>query len=170
MAEVVKMGPVTIELGDRKNRSFMFPITQELYRGWWKRENLGSDELVEETEALPNIPGIHITVNPRAKTVKVHDPLNEDVELARAISAAVQKGFNKAEGPMKDVTYTDLTDTEVKSWMHYVVLYVRAKKAVVVAGELPTPDQVKAMPGKTRCEPYNSSARAQKYAEDAPVA
>lgn len=159
---------VEVELGDNRNRSVLFPLTQERYRGAWRREFLIADEMVEEIAGMPDIPGMRVRIDPQRRRVVVYDPLSlpENAELCRRVQAFVKKLTREDQGPDKLTEHTLKSDNEVKGWLYWTRRLVDARRARVTQGTLPTLEEIERLAGKTRIENFNSSARACKFKED----
>lgn len=175
------MGEITIEIGDDRNRRFLWAPTKQELRGRWSRVNLKPDEATDELSRLPDIPGVHVTVDTRAMVLKITDPLNEprNAELSRQLSALLKELFRSNNGPEKDKVYNKATPTQVKTWLYWMRRmvdgapeeFVKGRRvagpyAKVVVGKLPELEDIAALPGKTAVENYNASARATKFIED----
>lgn len=159
---------IEIELGDDRNRVFSWGPTMEILRGAWSRQNLKSDELVEDLAKMPNIPGMCIRVAYERKLAVIYDPLSleKNKELCATIAAMIYERFRKKEGPSKTVERKAMDADDLKTWLYGMRRRVDNGQAKVTVGTLPTMDEIERLPGRVRIEMYNSSSRACKWREE----
>ena len=162
---------VVLEVGDSRNRNLMWPLTQDVLRGWWKMLNLIGAEVTEEfTQRVPDLPGIRIEISATKKMARIFDPLatvEHASTLVRLNSVAKHStifGFSLVE-PEKTREFQLLSQTDLKTWLYWARRVVDAKHAVIVSGKLGTLAEIEALPGKTRIGLGNSSGRTQ-FRED----
>jgi hypothetical protein len=115
-------GVAGIEIGDERNRNFMWAPTQEILRGRWERSNLLGDELVAETNQMPDIPGLWVMVDGRKRELRLLDPLNDpkNRDLSRALSMKVKAFLNLDMGPQQDRIWENASDSLVKEWLYWM--------------------------------------------------
>lgn len=161
---------VTIEIASDQNNSVQFPPTMEILRGRWANSNvLVGQSARNELSRMPDIPGIHIQVSVRQRQARLYDPLAEQPDLVRKINDCYKVIEGKEGGPMKDRTIKDMTPDDIKTWLFWMARTVEAGQARVVKGTLPSLAEIADLPGKTRIEQFNQSARKRKFLEDEPV-
>lgn len=167
-----RIAEVVIEVASPRNQQFMWPLTQVVLRGRWCRANLPGITMQPALEKMPDIPGMRVLCDPSRRIARVFDPLNEpgNQDLLSRCSRVHTECFRVAAGAEQDVELDSLDDTAVKSWLYWMRRAVDNGMAIVVHGDLPSMTTIEALPGKTRCGAFDSSARAKRYREDpAPV-
>ena len=164
----VKLGEVTIEFGDIRNRNKMFPPTRERYRGHWLRQYMTSDEMTEALANMPDLPGMRLLFNPSEGRAVAFDPLllPENENILRTAERVHKEVFHVDATAQKPVEYKDLDETDIKSWLYWMRRMVDNKDARIVTGTLPTLPEIARLAGKTQMEAWNSSARACKFREE----
>jgi len=149
-----------IEVCSKTNQNVMFDPVKAVLRGKWSGDVLRGIGARQALAKLPDMPGIHIALDPQRKAARIFDPLalptNRDL-LARineqypSISETGKKGR-----PEDDKAYKDLSDTQIKTWATDMRRLVDAGLAVVVKGELWTETQIESWQGKTQIEAHRS--------------
>lgn len=176
-------GEVVIEMGDERNRRFLWaPLGVEL-RGRWSRVNCTGDEMTEQLAMIPDIPGMQIVVNcnGRSRRMEVRDPLNDEKnqDLFEQLRKAVKDAFRTDQVPVKTTVVENADNSAVKTWLYYMRRFVNGcpidetqrrrsggPQAFVVRGTLPSLEEIAKLPGKTRIEFGNQSPLAVRYLED----
>jgi hypothetical protein len=168
-------GDVTIEIGDERNRPFMWPMTKALLRGTWRRVNLQPDEMTDLTNALGmlqgDIPGARIELSGRRRRCRIYDPL--DLPENASLWAEVKRLFLFHTGtefaPVPEKLEENLNDTKIKTrlyWMRRLVNGTPINRLVrpprggpqailVGSGALPTLPEIAKLPGRTQIGFYN---------------
>lgn len=177
---------VTIELGDSRNRQFLFKVTGDVLRGRWSKANLRCDgEINEDTGKLPDvIPGLCIELDARRMTAKIFDPLAlpKNAELLAVVQKKLKIALNHVEGPERERNFQLRNETQVKTWLWAMRQLVDGApidydqdnqpvgggpQARVVSGTLPTAEEIERLPGKTQIGQQDSaSTRKPKYREE----
>lgn len=156
-APSVKMRQIEfiIEMGDKKNRTFLNPITQQKMRGRWTRDNhremdIDHDGQYAPLRQLPDLPGISIHVNTGAKRVRVFDPLGEpgNADLLEQVKKIVKLAMKKDGREEKTTVYEDCNEDELKSWLYWARRFVDARQCEVVSGRVPEMKEIMSLPGK----------------------
>lgn len=177
-------GRVVIEVGDDRNRNFLWNPTQDLLRGAWRRENLRSGELNRLTEQIPSIPGIRIEIDGRRRICRIYDPLNNEglKPLLERIQRGVKSAMNSEQGPERDKVYQDCDDTTLKTWLYWARRLVNGTprqrndeedmdgyggpQAKVIEGLLPTLREIERLAGKTTVSQFDSALNGGRFRED----
>lgn len=163
----IQIGEVTIELGDKKNSNFDWRPTKAKYRGKWMRVNLVNGAVHQDFAQMPDIPGIHISINPAKKTAKVTDPLNEERNrnLTLKIKGVVKNCFKVDQGPMQDVLVDNMSPTDIKTWLYWMRRYIDCGYATEVFGKIPSMETIESLEGRIRIGQYDPSAASPKFKE-----
>src|SRR5947209_998523 len=77
-------GDFAVEVGDSRNRNFIWPLDQRALRGAWKKNHLPGVVMDERFAHMPDLPGQQIHVSCQRRVVRVVDPLN-DPRYARVL-------------------------------------------------------------------------------------
>jgi hypothetical protein len=163
-------GDVTIEIGTNRNQNVAWPMTRDILRGHWQKAHLLHQELTEVTTLIPDLPGQRIKISAARATAWILDPLNlpefavtmAKLNFVLGAEPALTGGKVK---PATDTEHGNLTPTLIKSWLYWMRRLVDEGKGHVVEGKLPTLAEIAELPGKTRCQNYDSGGRA-RYRED----
>lgn len=163
-----RMTEVVIEIGGDRCRQVLWPLSKEPLRGAWRRGNLVGTTMHQIMQAMPDLPGQHVSLDAARKVGRIFDPLNDPrmAEVLRKAQAVHKEAFRTEAGAAEDKRFEHLTDDEVKTWLYYMRRIVDCGEARVVHGELPTLEQLETLPGRTRTECYNSSSRSRRWRED----
>lgn len=158
----------TIEVCSPKNHGLFWALTGTKLRGHWShRVSAGvtvHDALAAIHRAAPEIPGICLEVDVTERVARQYDPLNETDE-GRAIWRAIEpllKGSPFGEMRRWDLwERPNLTNDELKTWLHHMRYAVDNGWAVLVAGspQLPTLDAIAQMPGGRLTQLHDSNPR-----------
>jgi hypothetical protein len=177
-----------IEVGDDRNRNFIFGPTQDYLRGRWLKANLhGPDEIPQEIELLGDVPGMCIELDPRTRKGRIFDALRlpKNAMVLEKVASAHESNWNqKNMGPEKDREFDFRLgrdpDTEIKTWAYYMrrmldgTVYDRDRKgnvigggpqARIVEGSLPTLEEIDEWPGKIRTNLFDPSPIKKKFRE-----
>lgn len=162
------IGEVVIEIGDSRNRNVLYPPTATQLRGAWKKANLIGITMDVRMTQMPDLPGLYVVLDCKRARLMVVDPLSapENKSLLVQASAVHKDVFRVPAGPEQDKVENDLNDTRLKTNLYWMRRLVDNGQARVVKGELPAMDDIETLPGYTRAEAWNSSARARKYREE----
>jgi hypothetical protein len=168
LAEFRRIGEVVIELGDDRNRKFLYPPTGQELRGSWKKANLIGITMDARMTSMPDLPGMYIILDCKRARLKIVDPLeaDENRELLRQAQAVHKEIFRTIAGPAKSYSEDNLNETKLKTNLYWMRRMVDSLQARIVSGDLPGLETIYDMPGFTRTEAWNSSARARKYREE----
>ena len=178
------VGEVTIEIKARNRKngrptgaSVNWPVPQMTLRGAWDRQIMIGVSGMPPLQQMPDIPGIRIRFDGRARSVTVYDPLA--LPENHALLAEVHRNYDQmftppvvvghaqphAGGPEKERRFDDQNPTELKTWLWWMRQHVDDFKAVVFSGSLPELSDIRRLPGKTLVETFNSPETT-KYLED----
>jgi len=163
-----RLGEIVIEMGDDRNRRFLYPPTGQELRGWWKKANLIGMTMDQRMTQMPDLPGLYVCLDCKRARLRILDPLNapENKGLLAQAQAVHKEVFRVNAGPETDKVEEGLNETRLKTNLYWMRRLVESGSARIVSGELPTLEQIETMPGMTRAEAWNSSARARKYREE----
>ena len=141
-------GAFTIEIADRLNRSHQFDPLNKSLRGRYSFANVAGQDMTEalrQLSAVQIIPGIRLSVNLTARTLRMFDPLadRENADVMRQIKNIVHAYpglLGSAHTRAWDEwTKEDATDDELKDWMYWMRIAVDIGSAVMVPGSLELP-------------------------------
>lgn len=171
------LATVVIEIANDRNRCHIWPITKQHLRGRWLRANVAGEVMQLGLAMMPDTPGMRIMVDPQRAQATISDPLADpDNELKFAkVEQVYEEAFRTKVGPHRTTVHSlrdegEPTGTQLKTWLYWMRRAVNAGYAIVHQGELPSLAQIEALPGKTKTECYNSSARARRFREDPEMA
>lgn len=166
-----RIGEVVIEIADDRNRSVLWPCTKRLLRGRWLRANLLGITMHRDIQTMPDIPGMRVSLNCATKTAKTTDPLNEprQKELCERLKTVLSELFRIPSGPEKDSEKTNLSPSEVKTWLYWMRRLVDNAQALVISGALPELEDIAKLEGETSIQNWNSSQRVARTREAAAV-
>jgi hypothetical protein len=142
--QVENYGPV--------NTYFYSKLFDARFRGRWSSVGLAGKTSEMGLMNLPEIPGIHLAVDPKRRRVRALDPLawpeNEQV-LQQAND--IFKKINGSQGaPAGDMFVKHPTETHIKTALWEMANWVRDGKAVLVHGHLPAMDKILDAPGQLK--------------------
>lgn len=174
----LNLPPFIVELGDDSNRTISLDTMRLRLRGDFSLSKLhkrkqGGRDVGQIMQQMPDIPGMRIMVDYHAQKCRIFDPLEtpeyKDVlvrvnQVAQEATAVKQSGGKFT--PVEAVEHK-LDKDKMKTLCLELVRLVEDKQARVVAGELPTEEQLAAMPGRKLFDPWNNSPRKPKYEDDA---
>lgn len=165
---ISRLGEIVIELGDDRNRRFLYAPTGQELRGWWKKANLIGMTMDQRMTQMPDLPGMYVCLDCKRARLRILDPLNapENKGLLAQAQAVHKEVFRTNAGPETDKTEEGLNETRLKTNLYWMRRLVDSGSARIISGELPTLEQIETLPGMTRAEAWNSSARARKYREE----
>lgn len=149
-----KNGEIVFEFGGSQNQQFFLRCFDATVRGRWSKANeVGTPNERVNVGALPEIPGIRVRLDGKARRMSTEDPLGfpENANVLRTCNAVLQntKIFNGKEGvPWEPMVKDGLTATEIKTYLWELANYAWDGKAKVVHGELPSREEILAMDGQ----------------------
>jgi len=168
--EVETRGQIVIELADAHNSYHTWGPTQERYRGRWLNANVPSQQKDQDgvVDAIGDIPGIRIAVDVSRKRAVIFDALGlpEYADLLEKLTKVWKRARNEDCKPDKSTIKENMSDSDVKSWLRGMRIKLDNNQAIEISGRVPTLEEIERLPGKTRIEYFNSSAKARKYRED----
>ncbi len=157
------LGDVTIEVGNWRNQNFVFAPTQAFLRGTWKRLNCLPQESGDSTHYLPEqIPGSRIRVDGRGGKCRIFDSLSLEESKPMFERLAKHEKLWRREDirPHPEHLITSPSEDTVKTWLYEmhkllvgapIEVYREQRQggpfAVVVAGEMPTIEEIIKLPG-----------------------
>ncbi len=159
-SNAVLPSPFTVEFGDPLCRQIHLQTFQRTLRGSWSNMKLlragGGRNLGEVGQSLPDIPGIHCTVDFRASVVEFTDPAPPEVweDLNRTLQTAPTAivGVGQNFGPVND-TSEPVDAHTLKTFTRELLRLVNAEKATVVKGTLPSLEEINELPGRYLFDP-----------------
>lgn len=166
--EALKWDRVVIEVATRKNDTVVFYPAQERLRGRWRNSNLGfGSQPSEALMRMPDIPGIHVFVEVRDRRVGFRDPLayKENARVLEEASAAhkAMDSDGRPIVPVPDVVKDEVEDTEIATWLYWMMRLVQAEYAVLIKGSLPKDEAEihRAFPGATVRKTFRDSKKVE---------
>lgn len=149
-----------IEMADEKCRNFQWPPDKRKLRGRWSLHKAGGWDVADSLREMPDLPGMRVVL--KSGSGAIVDPLNEVKNKALVAKAArvIQATFGVKQGPEKDFFLKDMTPAEVKCWCWWARRFVDNRQAEVLAGTLPTADEILAMDGVIDFENFNQGQDA----------
>jgi len=168
------MAPFTVECGDDNNRTITINTLKLRLRGRWSQTTLhkretGGRDLGNAMSAMPDIPGICIAVVPSRLKVLIFDPLETNVALTERINSVLSKAASvRTSGrPVTFVPRVEQTlDADTfKTLVLELAQKIESRSIIVVDGTMPTKQEAESLEGRRLNDPWNSSARKPKYAD-----
>lgn len=152
-----------IEVFGSKNESIFWPPSSEALRGRFSWQNVSSGRPEEDAiTAMPDLPGVVLTVNSAKRLIKKSDPLNDPAN-ARLLARAQKVGkSSRAVGkkmvPDKTVSREDVSDDELKTAAYWARRLLDVNLVRVIGGVVPDIDAIKAMPGMVNLQTSDTRA------------
>jgi hypothetical protein len=152
-------GEIVIELGTKQNQKVLFHPTGETFRGRWEDSMMKGQSSVNfpELQSLPDVPGIHISINARQGNGRIYDPLaaSEHRALVVKLQAIGKKIDGKPGAPVlspdgPSERKMELNVSQVKTWLYWMRILVDSGCAVERKGELPEMEDIEALEGRTQ--------------------
>jgi len=168
----IKHFDFTVEFGDQKNSSFMWPLRQCVLRGKWTKNNLPgvTFEGAPSFAAMPDLPGVRLTVSSVKKVAKFWDPLEnlqEDPRITAILvraQAVLNTVFGTKYGPEPTVELLDLTDDELKSHVYWTRRILDNRGCLVISGKVPEMTEItEGMAGLIKFQSHDSSPLVNHY-------
>lgn len=161
-------GTFTIEIGNAQNGQVMCPITRRFLRGRWDNQNIRGRVADDKFAGMPDLPGLRITVDGRAGTVTVTDPLadpanREVLKAAKAVYKACNWGDPEPE-PTR--TFANLSADRMKLWVYWCRRWVDAADATETRGKVPEMADIEALAGRVERNLLDSSSKREKWDTD----
>ncbi len=80
------------------------------------------NEQIESLASLPDIPGMHISVDGRKHEMRIFDPLSrpEWAEFESTLKEFFKARFNELSRPEKEIVVVDATNTDIKTWLYWL--------------------------------------------------
>ncbi len=169
-SELETRGQIVIEFADDHNCWHMWPPVSESFRGRWLNANIPSQQKDQDghIDAIGDIPGIRVGIDISRRRAIIFDALSlpEHADRLEKLTKVVKRVRNEDCKPNKPIVRENMTDTEIKSWLYWGRRKLMVNQAIEISGQWPTLEEIERLPGKTRIEYFNSSAKARKYRED----
>lgn len=166
MAGRFRSSELVVELNGSLNQNFLFKPLMENLRGRWmvSRVKLGDTGALS---GMPDLPGQHICVDVKQKSLRVVDPLDfpENEQLlakANGILEAKNVGRGKMR-PRDEINKNNLNDNAMKGLLWQLLELYDTGKLTVVQGTMPTRKQVLEMPGKLQLRYATSNQKTDKF-------
>jgi len=161
-------GSVTIEF-DGENRNFMISAFGD---GTTVRGAFSVSRCINapgEMRGMPDIPGLHLTLNFRDNKLTIEDPLRKDRDLCAKIKSSLRAVNRfKSDGELTGVPTVEKTLSVHQ--MKTLVLEIRDRMAAnevrIIKGEFPTDDQIEKLPGKKLLDPGRNFPTSQPMFEE----
>lgn len=180
------MAKVVIEICGKQNQSYQFSPLEEKVRGRWDSARAPqrgrSSGLGELLMAAPVIPGEYILCDLSKMEGHRFDPLRETDE-GRQLWAEMEPIIRRHEREfgqalkLREPSIQKLSENGenggilIKDWLWAMARAVHGGHARLVSGELPTFEQISAMPGRRTRDPGNTGTQRgdlQKYVDAVP--
>jgi hypothetical protein len=163
MSELQHANEIVIEVASELNNTLLFgPLGNMEVRGRWDFNHVAGrfthDSMKALNKATSVIPGECLAVDPKARTCRLFDPLRETPQgrkIWQAIKPIIERyasHFECGTSLREPIVYTDCDEDRMKTWLYYMRRAVDSGLAVVVGNrELPTLEEIKALPGRREC-------------------
>lgn len=162
------MGWITIEYDDRNNGSTIHPSTSAPVRGKFSRLNIRPNTPNADLglDAMPDIPGMCVSVDPEAKIGRIYDPLaaqdHKTTELLARINRVHLSAFKTTARPIQPREYV-LDGRKLNTWLWWMKQWLAEGRANLLEGVLP--DEIK---GEIDTNFFDRSQNAQKKRQAGP--
>ena len=156
----------TLELGDDQNSQIRIFALQRTLRGRWSNRNV---VVQHNLSTMPDIPGIHLTVNLRESKITISDPLNGDKKLCQRIRAAENQATLTVSTAGRcgiDTVETVLNTDQMKTVLLELNGLVASNSATVIKGQMPEYKQIEEMPGDELLDPHGVTPGMPMYVKD----
>jgi len=156
----------TLELGGDNNQMIRVFTMQRTLRGRWSNRNI---RVQHNLSTMPDIPGVHLTVNLREGKVSVSDPLNADKKLCQRIRHAENQAsitVSQAGRCGIDSTESQMNPDQMKTLLLELHGLVNDGAARVVSGTMLDLAEIKAMPGDELLDPHGVTPGQPMYVKD----
>ncbi len=148
------MSKFTIEVGNDQNCNFIWGPSKDLLRGRYQRaDNPAGVTFAQGFSDIPDLPGMHITIDSAKMEATIHDPLNEqkNIELLATFNAAHKATFNEQRVPVTDKTVKLQDKDQLATWIFAAMRLIESKLAELKSGSIP-----KELPGEPEKEFYRA--------------
>lgn len=169
-AAAPSLQPFTVEFGDDHGRTITINSLKLRVRGAFDRQKLERG-VGDAMNMMPRIPGLRMKVEPRHRRYTLFDPLEEDkatldrINRTRDNAPAIATGAGKFT--FVPAVTAELGVDEFKSLVLDLISMRQGEMLRTIDGRLPTQEMAAAMDGKELYDPWSSSSRKPRYAEDA---
>lgn len=157
----------TLELGSGEVNQMIRVFTmQRTFRGRWSNRNI---VVQHNLSTMPDIPGIHLTVNLRESKVSISDPLNADKKLCQKIQQAEgQAALTVSTSGRCGIDGFDwpANPDQMKTLLLELTNIVDEGSARVIKGEMPNAQEIAAMSGDELLDPHNVMPGSPMYVKD----
>lgn len=169
---------IIVEVWNDKTRPWVFPPTKfsAPMRPRWVQANMTSSGRLPHTSIakMPDLPGYRIGVNVKRRTCRYFDPLATTSTgrklwtQAKSIIDAAKNFLPNCQIEKEQHFYFDCTDTELKTWLHWLRRGIDTGLVKLVEGSarMPSAAEIAAMPGKTEVNQLNNMTHKRRYLED----
>jgi hypothetical protein len=157
-----------IEMGDYRNRNFVWPLDARTLRGRFSRNNIASVVIDERFSSVPDISGILLELNGAKNTFYMMDPLahpsNREAyeQIKHLVDTYFAGNFVHEFHPTGVMAFRDLTKDEFKSICYYARRFADARQCFLINGSIPDMNSILALPGQVMFENYDSGHTAKK--------
>jgi hypothetical protein len=155
----VQLAPFEIEISTHNSGDAGYIFIPGTLRGRWSRNKLGSlsASVSREMASMPDVPGMRVRVIPKENKYVVYDPLESQPELLKQIGAILRNALVFSG----DVTYVKRVERKLDDDT-FVSLLLELRRVYdgknptfeVISGELPTEEQINALPGRELNNPF----------------
>jgi hypothetical protein len=166
-----KLDKFTVEFGDIYCSSQFHINTLNLkVNGRWDTAKLnerpgGMPDIGSALKGMPTIPGNRMEVNPKARHIKIYDPVAGNKALVDRIKRAIREGrlrnVERAAEAVPDERTLD--DDEFKTLLFELRRMKDECNSIMVVGHLPTKAEIDALPGDELFDPGWKSANYPTY-------
>lgn len=180
-AEPRKKGPTPqrfeVEFGDSNCRNFIIVNLDRLrVRGAWSVAKMsqrpeGARELGNSMVKMPSIPGQRLQMqfhDDGSSRVVIYDPLENDPQTVERVNNLRKEipALIGADWGATEKIERDLDQDRTVTLLFELVRMAAADKLKVTKGELPTPDQIKNLPGEELWDPGDTMTNHHRYKTD----
>lgn len=165
------MAKYEVEVSNRTNDSWLFPVGSQKFRGRWSYQNCAHLDTGEAHKALMQIvnfiPGLYIRIDTDAKKIQVLDPLSETPEgreIWDKITSKVQQfseggGFKPRPTQVIDLKIDRDAAGTLKSWMYWCARGIESEIAVPTkaSAEWKSIEDIELMEGNRIVYPYDET-------------
>jgi len=149
----------------------LLKVFDKSFRGRFSIASLANPGDAGKYAGMPDIPGIHVCVNIKGRTIKAVDPLGfpehkSTLDAANRIKANVQ---GVTERPCDTSIINRATPTELKSALWEMRSYVDERQAVIIEGTLPSGEEILKMEGQLKIRQHTDALRVTHFEEGRPV-
>jgi hypothetical protein len=138
-SRAVNLPDVVAEADNRHCHNVVWGPTQTVLRGSWVWDRLPRGTTSERGLVhMPNLPGMCVAISPRERQARIYDPLGlpENERLLEKAQGVARAVFGESKRPAPTVTYRNLTDGQLATWLFHLLRHAQAERMRVIKGSL----------------------------------